>query len=394
MKKIVLFLISLLFFIPVVNASDKEINIHLFYRADCPHCEELQVFLNAYVKDHSNLKIYKYEVGYNKNNRELFHEVQDLLDKSSSGVPYLVIGNRVITGYLNNITDEEIKDAIEYYQTHNYRDLVGEHLGLVEVGEGELEKENKTEFNVPLLGKIEARSVSLPILAIIIGLVDGFNPCAMWILLFLITMLFGMKDKKRMWILGITFILTSGLIYLLFMVSWLNLAVFINKVNYIRLLIGLFAVVFGIVNIINYIKKRKDPVGCEVVSDKKRNKIMDSVKKIVTEKKFVLSIVGIILLAISVNVIELMCSLGLPVIFTQVLSLNNLSTFEYAIYMIIYIIFFLIDDIIIFTIAMKTLKLTAISNKYAKYSHLIGGAIMLLIGILMVFKPEWLMFNF
>jgi hypothetical protein len=100
------------------------------------------------------------------------------------------------------------------------------------------------------------------------------------------------------------------------------------------------------------------------------------------------------LLAFSVNLIELLCSLGLPVIFTQVLSLNNLSTIEYIIYMIIYIIFFLIDDIIIFVIAMKTLEIKAISNKYTKYSHLIGGLIMLIIGLLLILKPEWIMFNF
>jgi len=114
----------------------------------------------------------------------------------------------------------------------------------------------------------------------------------------------------------------------------------------------------------------------------------------VTEKKFILAILGIILLAFSVNLIELLCSLGLPVVFTQILSLNNLNTWEYFIYIFIYIVFFLLDDIIVFTIAMKTLKLKGISNKYSKYSHLIGGIIMILVGLLMIIKPEWLMFNF
>ena len=99
-------------------------------------------------------------------------------------------------------------------------------------------------------------------------------------------------------------------------------------------------------------------------------------------------------LAFLVNLIELLCSLGLPVIFTEVLSLNNLSTTEYILYMLLYILFFLIDDIVIFVIAMKTLEIKAISNKYTKYSHLIGGIIMLILGILMILKPEWLMFNF
>ena len=54
----------------------------------------------------------------------------------------------------------------------------------------------------------------------------------------------------------------------------------------------------------------------------------------------------------------------------------------------------MLDDIIVFMIAVITLKVTGISNKYQKYSHLIGGILMLIIGILMIVKPEWLMFNF
>lgn len=245
-----------------------------------------------------------------------------------------------------------------------------------------------------LFGVVSLKNVSLPIFTIILGAVDGFNPCAMWILIFLITMMFSMHDRKRMWILGLTFIFTSGFVYLCFMVSWLSLASFLNSVVLIRFLIASFAVLFGMVNIYRYIKSLNSDVGCDVTDKKKRLKIMERIKKIVTEKSFLLSIIGIILLAFSVNLIELLCSLGIPVMFTNVLAMNDLSTLEYVIYIGLYLLFFLIDDILIFVIAMKTLKIKGISNKYTKYSHLIGGIIMLLLGILMVIKPEWLMFNF
>ena len=100
------------------------------------------------------------------------------------------------------------------------------------------------------------------------------------------------------------------------------------------------------------------------------------------------------LLAFSVNIIELLCSLGLPVMFSEILTLNNVNNTMKIIYSLVYVFFFLIDDIIIFIIAMKTLEIKAISNKFGKYSHLIGGLIMLAIGLLMLYKPEWLMFNF
>ena len=232
-------------------------------------------------------------------------------------------------------------------------------------------------------------------MSIVIGFVDGFNPCAMWVLLFLIGMLFNMKDKKKMWILGIVFLTTSALVYLAIMLAWLKVAISFNTSSILKLLIALVALIAGAINIRSYIKERnKKDDGCEVVDEKKRKKIFSRIKKITTEKKFILSIVGIMALAISVNLVELACSAGLPLIFTQVLAFNNLNFLQYGFYMFLYILFFLMDDIVVFAIAMKTLDIKGISSKYGKYSHLIGGILMLLIGLLMIFKPEWLMFNF
>ena len=134
--------------------------------------------------------------------------------------------------------------------------------------------------------------------------------------------------------------------------------------------------------------------GCEVVDSKGRKKIIKSINKIVKEKSFILALLGVVLLAFSVNIIELLCSLGLPVMFSEILAVNNISKTGQVLYSLLYVFFFLIDDIVVFIIAMKTLEIKAISNKFGKYSHLIGGIIMLVIGLLIILKPEWLMFNF
>ena len=249
-------------------------------------------------------------------------------------------------------------------------------------------------FNAPIIGEFNARTVSLPLLAIVIGAVDGFNPCAMWILLFLITMLYKMPDKRKRWILGFAFIATSGIVYMLFMISWLNLAVFLTRIRWIRLGISIFAIVFGMFGIYKFVDSKNKEVGCDVTKDKQKSKIMERIRKVVNQKSFVLALLGIIIVSASVNIFELLCSLGLPLIFTQVLAINELSTFQYGFYIGLYILAFIINELIIFIIAMKTLSVKAISSKYTKYSHLIGGIIMLILGLLMVFRPEWLMFNF
>jgi glutaredoxin len=392
----ILFIITL-FFPIVIFGKAKELNIYLFYGDKCPHCAELEKFLEQYLDDNKNVILNKYEVWSNKENQEKYKEVQKILNDYSNGVPYLIIGNNVITGYDSEITPERIKNTITYYSNFDYKDKVGIYLGTTTEEEENLKEDGKkyedAEVNIPILGKKKSKEVPILLSTILIGLVDGFNPCAMWILIFLISMLLGMKNVKRKWALGITFLLSSALVYFLFLISWLNLAVFLNNIILIRMGISIIAVFFGILTILKFFFVKEDD-GCEVVDKSGRKKIINSIKKIIKEKSFILALFGIVVLAASVNVIELLCSLGLPVMFTQILTINEVSKTAQIIYSLIYVFFFLIDDIVVFTIAMKTLEIKAISNKFGKYSHLIGGIIMLIIGFLMIYKPEWLMFNF
>lgn len=395
MKKITFILLFLIMFIPcVIFGSEKDLNIYLFYGDGCPHCAEEEEWFKTYLEKNKNIKIHRYEVWYDTDNQEKYSKVHEILNDKSNGIPYLIIGESVISGFDKDLTPERIKNAVEYYSNINYKDKVGIYLGVVsesESGKDESKYED-TKVKIPLLGTKEAKDVSIGLSAILISVVDGFNPCAMWILLFLISMLLGMKNKKRMWILGITFLASSALVYFLFLLSWLNLVVFLNKILYIRVAISFFAVLFGVLQLVNFFFKKDD--GCEVVDSKNRKRIIKSIQKIIKEKSFILAVLGIILLAASVNIIELLCSLGLPVMFTQILAINEVSKVGQILYSLLYVLFFMIDDIIIFVIAMKTLEIKAISNKYGKYSHLIGGLIMIIIGVLMVYKPEWLMFNF
>ncbi len=399
MKKILLWLILTitLLFPMVINAE--EINLYLFHSQDCTHCQSERKWLESIKDKYDNLNIYEYEITRNSDNSALLDKVKERLSSTSNYVPYTVIGEQHWIGW-NEDNKAKITEAIENYD-FSKRDIVNEVINNIDgekIGNTEDSIENnddKTEFTVPVLGKIDAKKVSLPIMAMVIGFVDGFNPCAMWVLIFLISMLLGMKDKKKMWILGLTFLISSGLVYLLFMLAWLNIAVSLSSIRWIQLIISAVALIGAFVNLRSYFKSviKKDE-GCEVVDNKKRKKLMERIKKYTSEKSFLLAMLGVMALAFSVNLIELACSAGLPLIFTQVLALNNLNALQYGIYIFIYLLFFLIDDIVVFVIAMKTFELTGISTKYTKYSHLIGGLIMLIIGLLMIFKPSWLMFNF
>ena len=398
MKKFIRTLIILFMFVHVIVFADtkKEVNMYLFYGDGCPHCKALEKYLDGYLKEKNNIKLYTYEVWNSEENLNKLKDVMEIMGSNNSGIPYLVIGSSYIVGFDETYTPSKIKSTVSYYEQTKYKDKVGIYLGLVEDSDEEEEeqKEQDREIVIPIIGKVDIRKASILLCSIVIGLVDGFNPCAMWILLFLISMLLGMKNKKRKWILGITFLLSSAVVYFLFLISWLNLATFLNKIEYIRAAIAMIAITFGVISIVNFLKSLNKDDGCEVVDTTNRKRIIKAIKKIVKEESFILALLGIVLLAFSVNIIELLCSLGLPVMFSEILAVNEISNTMKIVYSLIYVFFFLIDDIVVFIIAMKTLEIKAISNKFGKYSHLIGGIIMIIIGFLMVYKPEWLMFNF
>ena len=402
----ILFLVICLFsFCNVVNAvSEKNlVNIYLFHSYTCKHCKEEIKLLDELEKEYDNIKVYKYEVNENENG-ELLKNISEIMGSKVTGTPYTIIGNKVFSGYDYENSKGRFKGAIEYYSKYGYEDKVGEYISSIPLPSYEVKDtdpdvdeyiSNYISYKVklPLIGEVKLKNLTLPLITVVIGLADGFNPCAMWVLLFLISMLIGMKDKKRMWILGSTFLLTSALIYLIFMMSWLNLANLLISVVWVRVIIAIVSLVGGIINLKGYIKHRKVS-GCDVVDDKKRNRIITRIKKFTTEKNFWLAILGVIVLAISVNVVELACSAGLPVMFIEILSLNNLTAIEEIIYIVLYMLFFLLDDFVVFVIAMTTLSLTGVSSKYGNLSKLIGGILMLFIGLLLMFKPEWIMFNF
>ena len=400
LAKILLVLLFAALFIKPVFAQEKQVNVYFFWGEACPHCAREELFLEELEKKYPEVKVHDFEVWNNSDNRKLLIEAGKRLNVNVSSIPFTVIGEKSISGWLNEeTTGASIEEAIQCALRDGCRDVVGEILALQQPKpheEGcECEEEEKsavpTKINLPIIGEINTKNISLPLLAIIMGGLDGFNPCAMWTLLFLISLLLGMKDKKKRWILGTAFIVVSAFVYFLFMAAWLNLLLFVGFIVWVRILIGLLALGGGGYNLREFFVNKNS--SCKVTGGKKRQAVFEKLKNITHNKQFLLALGGIILLAFAVNLVELICSAGLPVIFTQILTLSNLPDWQRYAYMLLYIFIFMADDLFIFFTAMLTLEMTGISTKYSRASHLIGGVIMVIIGIILIFKPELLMFG-
>ncbi len=389
----------LLFFLFISDIEAKQ-KLYVFHRYDCSHCKEELSYLESIKDTYPDVEFIYYEVLKNPTNLKYLEHVKKTLNDENNYVPYTVIGEYSLVGFNEN-TKLSIQNYITYCIQNDCEDIVAEVIQ--KKGAISLEELKKTpkiesvkhekEFALPFFGKVKARELSLPILSIVLGFIDGFNPCAMWVLFFLISMLLGMKNRGKMWILGISFLLSSAIIYALFLVAWLKVTLPLRDILLLRTLIAFVALGTGCFHLRRYRKMHHRKVGCTVTNRKRRNKIMNLIQKFTKEQNLILSLIGVISLAISVNFIELACSAGLPLVYTQILSLNDLSFFAYFWNILLYIIFYLIDDFFVFCIAMFTLKLTGITNRYSKYSHLIGGILLLGIGLLLLFKPELLLFT-
>jgi glutaredoxin len=349
-----------------------KINLYFFRGEGCPHCKEEEKWLETIKEKYKDsLNIYDFEVWQNKTNAKYLDQVKKEFNYTSQGVPFTVIGDSYFVGY-STTSASSMENKIDSYLNQT---------------------DTKNNVKIPILGNINMQKVSIPLVAIILGFIDGFNPCAMWVLLFLISMLFKMEDKHKRWILGFTFLITSALIYFLSMLG-INLVLSVATISYLKIIIAIFILGAGLVNLRKYLKIRKDEAGCTVVDSSKRKKLISRMKNIISSKSFMLSILGIIALGASINLIELACSLGFPVIFTEILALNKVNGITKILYLLLYIFFYMIDDLVVFIISMTSLEATGITNKYNKLCTLVSSIIMIIMGLLLIIKPEWLMLNF
>lgn len=349
-----------------------EVAIYFFYGRECPHCEREGKFLDILEKENKKIKIYRFEVWHDQANAKILMNIGKELDLEIKSIPFTIAGEKTISGYYDDkTTGEEIRTAINE---------------VCQKSDTKIE-----DINVPFLGKISIKNLSLPIITLVIAALDGFNPCALWILLFLLSLLISMRDRKKMLVLGGTFILTSAIFYFLVLAAWLNFILFIGFVFWLRIIIGLVALYAGYYNLKEYlIKKNRN---CEVAGEEKRKKTFSKLRDIVAHEKIWLALLGIIALAVSVNFLELVCSAGLPAVFTQILAISGLTSWQYYAYLILYVFIFVLNEIIILGLALMTLEMKVINTKVIRWVGIIGGIIMVILGVLLLFKPEWLMWG-
>jgi len=297
------FILPVVFFILLsgIAKADEKISLYFFYGNGCSHCAKEEIFLDKLEKQREDIVVYRYETWHNTENAKLLAQIGKELGVKTGGVPMLFIGNKVVTGYFNDeITGKQILDVLEEYSSGECVDVIASILG-TNHGYGECihgcagdsecvhncgcfadtPKVNSKmpEFvSVPFFGEVNIKNVSLPVFTFLLAAADGFNPCAMWVLLFLISLLIRMENKRRMWLLGVTFIVVSGAVYFLFLSAWLNLFLFLGFVMWVRILVGLVALASGAWHLKDAWQNRDG--GCHVIKSDRRKRVFFPVARL------------------------------------------------------------------------------------------------------------------
>jgi len=354
--------------------------IAFFFHPQCPHCREQKLFIPYLQAKYPELSWAQYDTSLPENVRLLHEFIAKSSDPAATiGVPMTFIGPYLIDGFdTAETTGVRLEQAI--------RALLKNDPALFP--QADASGDQRQTLNLPLLGTIRLAEYSLPALAVIIGLVDGFNPCAMWVLVYLISLIVSLNDRRKIWLLVGTFVASSGILYFLFMTAWLNVFLFLGYLRSLTLIIGLGALAAGILNIREYVQT-KGQLTCTIGDAASKKKTMNRIDRIVDAPLTAFTVFGIIALAFIVNSIEFACSAALPAIFTHTLALRNLPTIEYYGYILLYDFFFMLDDLIIFSLAVLALD-TSIGQRYAGHCRIVGGVVLIVLGGVMVFQPELL----
>jgi len=356
--------------------------LYFFWGDGCPHCEKEKIYLDMAMKKYPQLEVKSYEVWHNGTNAVFFSQMLEAAGVKASGVPVTFIHTEVFAGF-NDRTAEEIENKIQY--------CIQNIKTCVEPSErplGPVSQKKHQIVEVPFLGDIDLSVISLPVMTVILGGLDSFNPCAFFVLFFLLSLLIHAKSRKRMFLIGGTFVFFSGFIYFVFMAAWLNLFMVAGQLLIITVTAGIVALTVAVINIKDFFFFSK---GVSLsIPEKAKPKLFERMRNLLKATSVSSMLIGTVVLAIAANSYELLCTAGFPMVFTRILTLQDLTTGQYYLYLAMYNFIYVVPlatIVVIFTVTLGAKKLTEWQGRKLK---LLSGLMMFCLGLILLIDPALL----
>ncbi|MFA4874345.1 MAG: hypothetical protein WC956_02830 [bacterium] len=373
------------------EVSGRKLYLTIFYTHDCPHCADAMAFLSALAEEHGecpecqeavrhlkeekavpDLVIRAYEIKRHPENVDLFRQFATAYGTRFQGVPAIFLGDKFYVGFRKGTTCRMLAEEIARQR-------------------GERKACARTTVDIPWLGEINVAAVSLLQLTLIVGFLDGFNPCAMWVLMFLLGLLVYSGSRRRILSIGMTFVAASGLVYFAFMTAWLNLFVVIGLSSWVTRILAAVAIAMGAVNLKDvFFFKRGVSL---MIPESAKPSLYRRARAILHEQETWLAVLGTVILAVFVNFIELACTIGLPALFTKILADRQVPAAEQYLYLALYNVVYVIPLLVIVAIFALTLGHFKLKESHARALKLVSGLLMLALGLLLLLWPRLLILS-
>lgn len=403
------------------------LRIEVFTRAGCPHCAAAKEWLPTLMREYPGLELVIHEIVSDAGARNRLSKLVEQHRTAAASVPVFHLCHSLIVGFDSPATTgPRLRAVLKPWSyecnTNAFRMQTPGNVRLVSwqadrdssldvppelplgppiegpegfgktqgaedglpTGQGNAED----EVELPVFGRLSATKLGMPLFTIAIGLVDGFNPCAMWVLLFLLSILVNLGDRRRILAIAGVFVVVSGLAYFAFMAAWLNVFVLVGYLRPIEIALGLLAIGMGTVHVKDFFAFKK---GFSLsIPDSAKPGIYARVRRIVTAEHLTGAILGAITLAVLVNMVELLCTAGLPALYTSILTQHGYSPLTRYAYLGLYILAYMFDDILMLAVVVITLSKRKLQEAEGRWLKLVSGAAILLLGVIMLVRPEWL----
>jgi glutaredoxin len=361
-------------------------DIEVFVRDGCPHCAKAESFLQSLQQEQATLKIVIHDVSKEP---DALKRLQSLAEKQgikTVRVPAFQVRGQLLIGYSDATSSGQlIRDMLA--QTPS---LIknSSSAGSCEADEQALSceagvipaKPAPQHFAINFLGhNLSLEAIGLPLFTIAMGLLDGFNPCSLWVLLLMIALLAPMKNRARMLAVAGTFVVVEGIAYFVFMAAWLNLFLLIGLSRLSEISIATIALIAGLINLKDFWR-----FGWGIslsIPNAAKPAIYERIRNILHAENITAAIIGAVVLAVLVQIVEFMCTSGFPALYTRILTLKQLDTVSYYGYLLLYNLAYMLDDLIILSIGVITLSQHRLQEKEGRWLKLISGLTMVGLGI-------------
>jgi thiol-disulfide isomerase/thioredoxin len=373
------------------------VRLYYFFSPTCPHCQAAAPFIDELKARWPWLEVQKYSVKDNRANARFYYETALSLGTKALSVPGFVFCRQVLIGYdTAATTGAEIARALESCRQKRLDAGVLAMSATPPAGGPAAsgpqtplaEEQAGTSVNLPFVGMVDVKAFSLPVLTLVLAGMDAFNPCAFFVLLFLLSLLVHARSRPRMAIVGGTFVLFSGLVYFVFMAAWLNVFLIAGELRVITIIAGLLALTVAALNIKDFFWFKAGP--SLSIPESAKPGLFKRMRGIVATGSLGPMLASTVLLAIVANSYELLCTAGFPMVYTRVLTLAQLETWQYYAWLAVYNVIYVIPLLVIVIVFVKTMGARKLSESEGRVLKLVSGFMMLGFGLLLLLAPQML----